>query len=53
MVVRHQQIEFASGALVFPGGKVEPEDHALAGGDEEMAARSPRSAKPMRNAACC
>ncbi len=24
MVVRHHQIDFASGALVFPGGKVEP-----------------------------
>jgi len=26
MVVRHHQIDFASGALVFPGGKVESED---------------------------
>jgi len=26
MVVRHQAIEFASGALVFPGGKVDPGD---------------------------
>jgi 8-oxo-dGTP pyrophosphatase MutT (NUDIX family) len=26
MVVRHQEIEFASGALVFPGGKVDAED---------------------------
>lgn len=26
MVQRHHQIEFASGALVFPGGKVEPDD---------------------------
>jgi 8-oxo-dGTP pyrophosphatase MutT (NUDIX family) len=26
MVVRHHKIDFASGALVFPGGKVEPED---------------------------
>src|SRR5262249_20714895 len=26
MVVRHQQIEFASGALVFPGGKVDAAD---------------------------
>ena len=24
MVVRHHQIDFASGALVFPGGKLEP-----------------------------
>ena len=39
MVVRHHQIEFASGALVFPGGKVDPEDRELAGGDEDKAAR--------------
>lgn len=26
MVVRHQQIDFASGALVFPGGKADPAD---------------------------
>jgi 8-oxo-dGTP pyrophosphatase MutT (NUDIX family) len=26
MVVRHHQIDFASGALVFPGGKVDPHD---------------------------
>lgn len=26
MVRRHHQIDFAGGALVFPGGKVEPED---------------------------
>ena len=24
MVVRHHQIDFASGALVFPGGKIDP-----------------------------
>lgn len=29
MVVRHRQIEFASGALVFPGGKVEESDAHL------------------------
>jgi len=39
MVVRHHQIEFASGALVFPGGKVDPEDHVWAGDDAEKAAR--------------
>jgi 8-oxo-dGTP pyrophosphatase MutT (NUDIX family) len=39
MVVRHHQIEFASGALVFPGGKVDPEDRELAGGDDDKAAR--------------
>ncbi len=27
MVVRHHQIDFASGALVFPGGKVDERDH--------------------------
>ena len=27
MVQRHHQIEFASGALVFPGGKLEQSDH--------------------------
>ena len=26
MVVRHHEIDFASGALVFPGGKVDPHD---------------------------
>ena len=26
MVVRHHQIDFASGALVFPGGKVDEND---------------------------
>ena len=27
MVVRHQEIDFASGALVFPGGKVDKFDY--------------------------
>jgi 8-oxo-dGTP pyrophosphatase MutT (NUDIX family) len=31
MVVRHAEIEFAGGALVFPGGRVEKDDAALAG----------------------
>src|SRR5262245_16780942 len=26
MVVRHHEIDFASGALVFPGGKLDPQD---------------------------
>src|SRR5271154_7469737 len=39
MVVRHHKIDFASGALVFPGGKVEDEDISLAGGDAELASR--------------
>ena len=30
MQVRHRDMAFASGALVFPGGRVDPEDHALA-----------------------
>jgi 8-oxo-dGTP pyrophosphatase MutT (NUDIX family) len=48
MMVRHYQIEFASGALVFPGGSVDPgdgdivEDRTLcdaAGGDDVAALR--------------
>ena len=30
MVVRHHQIDFASGALVFPGGSLDPDDHVIA-----------------------
>ena len=30
MIVRHQSKDFASGALVFPGGRVDPEDHDIA-----------------------
>jgi 8-oxo-dGTP pyrophosphatase MutT (NUDIX family) len=30
MQVRHQDMKFASGALVFPGGRVDPEDHEVA-----------------------
>ncbi len=30
MVVRHHQIDFASGALVFPGGSLDPDDFAIA-----------------------
>lgn len=30
MVVRHHQIDFASGALVFPGGSVDADDHLIA-----------------------
>lgn len=33
MVVRHHAIDFASGALVFPGGRVEEADHELAAGN--------------------
>ena len=30
MVVRHHEIDFASGALVFPGGRVDTGDHVIA-----------------------
>lgn len=30
MIVRHDKSDFAAGALVFPGGRVDPEDHDLA-----------------------
>lgn len=33
MVQRHHQIEFASGALVFPGGSLDPDDHVIAADD--------------------
>lgn len=33
MVVRHHQIDFASGALVFPGGKLDPADSEQAAAD--------------------
>ncbi len=35
MVARHRAIEFASGALVFPGGSVDPGDETLAAGRYE------------------
>jgi 8-oxo-dGTP pyrophosphatase MutT (NUDIX family) len=34
MVVRHEAIAFASGALVFPGGRVDDHDHGLAADPE-------------------
>ncbi len=46
MVVRHHQIDFASGALVFPGGKVDPQDEDLGlrehcdGGSADAATRA-------------
>ena len=33
MVVRHHAIDFAAGALVFPGGRVEESDIEIAAGD--------------------
>ena len=46
MVVRHHAIDFASGALVFPGGRVEDSDHAFAAaiGAEDIAATAFRLA---------
>jgi 8-oxo-dGTP pyrophosphatase MutT (NUDIX family) len=34
MMVRHYEIDFSSGALVFPGGSVDPGDHEIAGKPE-------------------
>lgn len=39
MVERAKAMVFAGGALVFPGGRVDPGDYDLAGGDEEDAHR--------------
>ena len=54
MVVRHHKIEFASGALVFPGGKAEPEDSQLSGGWRLRGDRpyrgDPRDVRGMRRA---
>lgn len=38
MVVRHHKIDFASGALVFPGGSVDPGDYAIAADPARCAA---------------
>jgi 8-oxo-dGTP pyrophosphatase MutT (NUDIX family) len=39
MVQRHHEIEFASGALVFPGGSLDPGDHVIAADDTLVADR--------------
>jgi 8-oxo-dGTP pyrophosphatase MutT (NUDIX family) len=39
MMVRHHQIEFSSGALVFPGGSVDKGDREIAGRRELYSAR--------------
>lgn len=42
MVERAKAMVFAGGAMVFPGGRIDPGDHVLAellGGDDEMASR--------------
>ena len=49
MVVRHHQIDFASGALVFPGGRVDPGDHDLAA--DTSLVPQPRWDMPFRIAA--
>src|SRR6478672_2353378 len=41
MVVRHHEIDFASGALVFPGGKVDEADTDPAWGDLAPSSASP------------
>ena len=64
MMVRHYEIDFNSGALVFPGGSVDKGDQeiiadpALYSGGEglDVAALSfgsRRSARPLRKAASC
>ena len=37
MMVRHYEIDFNSGALVFPGGSVDAGDHDIAGKAEHYA----------------
>ena len=65
MVVRHHAIDFAGGALVFPGGRVEEADQELAdrpqdcpnpdgiGHRTRWRSALPPSAKPSRSAASC
>lgn len=64
MMVRHHQIEFNSGALVFPGGSVDKNDKEIAanpalysGGDgldgDALVSGSLRSARRLKRAASC
>ena len=39
MVERAKAMAFAGGAMVFPGGRIDPDDHAAAMGDDDAAAR--------------
>lgn len=48
MVQRHHQIEFSSGALVFPGGSMDPGDRAIA---EDAALVSDRGGLAVESAA--
>lgn len=51
MVVRHHQIDFASGALVFPGGKVDPADFDPALAPRLHAAHADTTLRAMQVAA--
>jgi 8-oxo-dGTP pyrophosphatase MutT (NUDIX family) len=52
MVKRHHQIDFASGALVFPGGKTHPGDHDPAWADWAIGwAATPEDQRALRIAA--
>ena len=52
MVKRHHQIDFASGALVFPGGKLHAGDHDPAWADRVLGwEETPRVERPLRIAA--
>ncbi|QUD87921.1 NUDIX hydrolase [Phenylobacterium montanum] len=52
MVKRHHQIDFASGALVFPGGKTDPSDHDPAWEALSVGwAETPADERPLRIAA--
>src|SRR5229473_7653965 len=64
MMVRHYEIDFNSGALVFPGGSVDKGDQEIIARPELYSAvrgstarvsvsASPRSAKHSRKAASC
>ncbi len=51
MVVRHHKIDFASGALVFPGGSVDPGDYAIAADPARCAAEADERSRALRVAA--
>jgi 8-oxo-dGTP pyrophosphatase MutT (NUDIX family) len=51
MVVRHHEIDFASGALVFPGGRMEPADLALARAATPLSEATDEMALALRIAA--
>ena len=54
MVERAKAMAFAGGAMVFPGGRIDPGDHILAqasGAGEDGAARIDAKLRKLRNAA--